>query len=487
MSLLDKIKKLSSNSVSVQRRTADIFPPLDTDHVIRSTRLFEKAKENGSSNIPTQSATTRDSVELDIKRHVTELSDIYERDYSRELEVYKSRVSRYINIQDMSGIRTEYDAKLSNIKTDLVNKKNQVLNEARQLRERGNEIRLFRQVNNLTHRLPDYPKDMAKAWMIISFLALIELALHFLLLKESSDVMTVMVQSLIYGLLNVIVPFALFSRLVRYINHVNPIYKSLGFITIILYLIYTLVINLLIAHFRSEALSNVIEIGQNNVINQELIERYLQTALTALSNFQSNWFGLKDIWSWMIFALGCVLSFGAIMEGYVSDDKYPGYGNVHRNYKSDYDDFTEALEELTESQTRERDQAMTELKNNIRSLTDNFNTIPDIIQSAATLRERHYKALESLDTAYNMLLKEYRQKNSEYRTEPAPKYFDQECKLEKPDLMKFEVPQPKYPSVLIEELRECSDELHTLYQENIDNLPKTEDLLLQDPFKVELN
>ena len=58
-------------------RTADMFPPLDSDYVKRSTNLLERGKENGLSNIPSQNDTTQDSVELDIKSRVEELRDRY--------------------------------------------------------------------------------------------------------------------------------------------------------------------------------------------------------------------------------------------------------------------------------------------------------------------------------------------------------------------------------------------------------------------------
>ena len=86
-----------------------------------------------------------------------------------------------------------------------------------------------------------------------------------------------------------------------------------------------------------------------------------------------------------------------------------------------------------------------------------------------------------------MLLKDYRQENIKHRTEPAPSFFDQEYIIDKPNLISFEVGEIKDPSDVIQELQACSKQLHDLYQEEIGKLKSTEDLLGENPFKVEVS
>ena len=487
MSIFDKLKNLASSSVDVMARTSDFFPPLDANHVRKSTGLVEKGKENGLANLPRQDAKTQDAVELTIKSHLEELRDRYKRDYDLELDVYEGRIANYKNVLDIQGIRTEFEAKLGNIEKDFKENTSSLFLEAQQLKQQGNNIRSFRKQNMLEGRLPDYPKDNLKAWMVISVLALAELALNFFLLRESGDVMSVVVQSLLYGLINVIIPFALFANILRYINHVNPLYVRFGYLFIVFYVIYTLFINLLIAHYRGVAMELSVEIGQAVNFDKTLLDRYLETAFMAFSNFQNNWFGLKDVWSWFLFFGGCGLSLGAIRAGYISDDKYPLYGKLHRTYISDFEEFLDASEETTGSLTDERDEAVDELRNDISNLEASHTRIPTVIQSAASLKERCNMALDSLNTSYNMLLKEYRQENSLHRTEPEPNFFDQEFSLDRPDLITFEVGDVKNPSDVIKELQECSKKLHETYRQKIEQLQSTEDLLGENPFKVEVN
>ena len=84
-----------------------------------------------------------------------------------------------------------------------------------------------------------------------------------------------------------------------------------------------------------------------------------------------------------------------------------------------------------------------ELKNDIDTLENSHSKIPTVLQSAATLKERCYSSIDSLDTSYNMLLKAYREQNKMHRTEPVPIFFDQEYKIEKPELISFEVGEVK--------------------------------------------
>ena len=487
MSIFDKLKDLASNSVDVMRRTSDLFPPLDADYVRRDTKLTEKGKENGLANLPRSDAQTQDSVELDIKSRIEEIRDRYQRDYDLELDVYKGRIASYTNILDIQGIGTEFEAKLGNIEKDFKEKTSSLFLEAQQLKDRGEHVRAFRKQNALEDRLPDYPEDSLRAWMVISVLALAELALNFFLLRESGDVMTVVVQSLLYGLINVIIPFALFARILRYINHIKPLYVSFGYLFIAFYVTYTLFINLLIAHYRGASLELAVEIGQAVNFDQGLMDRYLEIASSAFSNFKNNWFGLEDIWSWFMFFGGCGLSLGAMREGYISDDKYPDYGKLHRTYVSDFEEFLEASEETTDSLTEERDRAVEELRNDITNLENSHTRIPTVIQSATSLRERCNMALDSLNTSYNMLLKEYRGENLKHRTEPEPNFFDQEFKLDKPELSSFEIGDIKEPSDVIRELHECSMKLHETYAQKICELESTKDLLGDNPFRVVVN
>jgi hypothetical protein len=490
MSIFDKLKDLASNSVDVMKRTSDLFPPLDVDYVRRDTKLTEKGKENGLANLPRSNAQTQDSVELDIKSRIEEIRDRYQRDYDLELDAYKGRIASYTNILDIQGIGTEFEAKLGNIEKDFKVRTGSLFLEAQQLKDRGEHVRVFRNQNALEDRLPDYPKDSFRAWRVIVVLALAELALNFFLLRESGEVLTVGVQSLLYGLVNVIIPFALFAHILRYINHIKPVYVNFGYLFIAFYVIYTLFINLLIAHYRGVSMEVAVEIGQavNAAnLNQGLMDRYLEVSSSAFSSFKNNWFGLKDIWSALLFLGGCGLSLLAMREGYISDDKYPGYGELHRNYVSDFEKFLDASEETIDSLTEERDRAVEELRNDITNLENSHTRIPTVIQTATSLRGRCNMALDSLNTYYNMLLKEYRGENLKHRTEPEPNLFDQEFKLDKPELSSFEVGDIKEPSDVIRELHECSMRLHEVYAQKIGELESTRDLLKDSPFKVVVN
>ena len=218
MSIFDKLKDLASNSVDVMKRTSDLFPPLDVDYVRRDTKLTEKGKENGLANLPRSNAQTQDSVELDIKSRIEEIRDRYQRDYDLELDAYKGRIASYTNILDIQGIGTEFEAKLGNIEKDFKVRTGSLFLEAQQLKDRGEHVRVFRNQNALEDRLPDYPKDSFRAWCVIFILAFLELVLNVFLLKESGETLTVGVQSLLYGLVNVIIPFALFAHILRYIS-----------------------------------------------------------------------------------------------------------------------------------------------------------------------------------------------------------------------------------------------------------------------------
>ena len=83
-----------------------------------------------------------------------------------------------------------------------------------------------------------------------------------------------------------------------------------------------------------------------------------------------------------------------------------------------------------------------------------------------------------------MLLKEYRTENSKNRSEPEPKFFDEIFSISKPELQDLEVQEIKDPSETIKELQRCSDKVNNLFQEKLEELQTTKDLLGSSPFEV---
>ena len=477
MSIFSKLQDLASTSVDISKRTNEIFPRFNADHTKKSRKLLEQGKENGLANLPNKDATSQDSIELTIKGDVEEARDRYHRDYHNQIQAYSSRVTEYSSVLDVRVIKADFDEKLSNIETDYRNRSSSLFAEAEQLQGRAVHVKTFRKDNLLSHRLPIHPDSKYKAGMVIAVLALAELALNFMLLRESGDVMSVAVQALLYGFINVIVPFLIFASVFRYVNHANPTYAVFGYVSIVVYIIYTLFINLLIAHYRGVSLELAVEIGQATEFNQGLLDRYLETASVAFSNFKSDWFGLKDIWAWFLFLGGCGLSIAAVREGYVSDDPYPGYRKLYDTYKTEQDDFLDASEELTESLQNERERAAAELKAAITNLRRSFTALSHMEQTAEELKTRCETALDSLDTAYNMLLKTYREENVRNRTEPSPSYFQEEYQLDRPNLKSLKVGELQEPTDVIIEIESYSDILHKRYNEMLAELQSMQDVI----------
>ena len=120
----------------------------------------------------------------------------------------------------------------------------------------------------------------------------------------------------------------------------------------------------------------------------------------------------------------------------------------------------------------------------INNLETNYTKIPSVIDSAKALKERCQMSLDSIDTNYNMLLKQYRTENSKHRSEPEPKFFDEIFSVTKPDLKDLEVQEIKDPSEAIKKLQSCSDQVNSLFQEKLQDLQTTKDLLGNSPFEV---
>jgi hypothetical protein len=326
---LDNFRSYLDGSRSSITDLPSLFPPVDLDHIKKATRLEEIAEQDGQTEYPDESATELSKVELDIRGRFEELRERYLNDYEKQLSIYSSRINLFNSAADLNTLDANFKALLGNLKNRWSSKKNELFSESQALKGMANEVKNFRKENHLDTRLPNYSESMSMVWIWTIFLALAEIPLNFFLLREAGDAAQVLVQSILYGLINVILPVALFVEYFREVNHVKMSKKIIGILAICIYVAFILCVNLLMAHYRGVIIETSTQMTLITGSDQTLLSRFMKSQEVAFTNFADDMFGLKDIWSWFLFVGGCGLSLVGVAKKYQMDDLYPRYGHLN--------------------------------------------------------------------------------------------------------------------------------------------------------------
>ena len=123
--------------------------------------------------------------------------------------------------------------------------------------------------------------------------------------------------------------------------------------------------------------------------------------------------------------VGIGFALASLIDGYLFNDPYPGYGSVGKDRNENHKEINRMREHLSSEIT-------SLFKNEIRKTSENreliINTtlrkewVPNITALENTF-EGYRRFAEELSFALDHTIGEYRSKNSMFRTEPEPKYW----------------------------------------------------------------
>lgn len=484
---LDSFNAYLKGSRSPLADVPEMFPPVDLDYLRNKIRIEQRAKTDAANNFPPRDAKAQSAVELEIKGSMEEIKQRYMAEYDRQLSIFNEKIFGYASLIDLQGINNEFQKKLGNLKVQAELEFNRTYGQVQSLKAMAGQAKHFRMDNGLEKRLPNFPPKESVAWAKLAVLVILELILNFFLLRESGDVLQVTTYSLLYGLINVVLPFFLAAEGIRYVNHINPRIKMGGVLALLFFIAYMLWVNLMMAHYRGIVIDMAGEIAMAQTFDDSLMQRFLNMASLASANFRNDWFGLSDIWSWFLLFGGCALSLGGVYAGYKADDRYPGYGELARQYDSKYSTFLKGAISATSALKKERDMAADEIDSVRKAIESGYRKLPSIKESAIWLKRRCLAALERLNTDYKLLVQEYRQTNriSQQSDGSVPDYFEDEVQIEIPEIVDFKYDEVERPKEVIESLQGFADALHSMFDKLVDKLESTKQVLEDDyPFRV---
>ncbi len=414
---LEKLRQAVSKPAHAYRVTSQTFPDLDVQRLVREMSLDDFGKARGQNEEPASDGASYDAVETEIIETVGAAQKAAHDELENHLSGFRQRLVDLDFKTQFSSIISFGHSGLNDLKQELQTAIDELHPPRRDLAEAESWHIKFRKDHQLVRpSVIETPRHSFIKWATVIVLIILELIAngHFLSAGSEFGLVGGILEALLFAALNVVVALLFGLIAIPYLTHRNLFLKLLGLVGFVAYLAWMIGLNLGLAHYR-EVAEGVLEGGGRLVIQR------LQTAPLQLEDFES----------WLLFALGCVFSLLAMIDGLKWKDTYPGYAAVDKQFRTarqKYIDMrADSIARLGDIR-KEHEEILTDVR---ADLGKHLSEHEGIIGHRARLLQLFEEHQTQLEKAANSLLRTYRDANEAARTTPKPSRFSEPYVLQK--------------------------------------------------------
>jgi uncharacterized protein YukE len=410
-SAIARIRALLNQPAHHYRPATTVFLDLNVDRVADELRLGERGSERGADNRPTSDAQTLD----DVEHQVVERIEAHKQDanaiYLDHVHTYDERLTALSFEERFATIQQAAPEAVGDFRAEATVGRDELF----VLRRRLNESEIERERFRAHHRI-ERPARLASLGKIIlkigvlAILFIIEVVINgsFLAKANVGGLLGGAAQAVTFAALNIIASFFWGMVLIRLVNRRNYFLKLIGMLSFLAYLAFATALNLTLSHLRE--IPPAVAVSDN--VGQEVLHRLLTAP-----------YGLTDINSWILFAIGFIFSLIAMADGLLFFDPYIGYAGLERRWVDATRQFATARSELIERLRDIREDATETMNEAARDLSVRRSEYDALLQGRSRLAQRFDHHQNQIEQTCRALLEIYREANRKARSTPAPDYF----------------------------------------------------------------
>jgi hypothetical protein len=445
--------------------SADPFLELDLEEVRKGLRPTQQGEVNGSRDYPPSDARTPDSVEHAIMVFFSNELERCVKECELRLSSYNERLGGLraaTAVPDLQAIaeRTAQDLTAVGDRGS-----NELFAEQRGVAGLTADLERFKKEHGLS-RQPDYPESHVLHYGVLCGILVVEVFLNGMMLARGDrfGYLGGGTQALVIALLNVLAGFSTGKWCFPLFRYRDIAWRAVAAAGTSAYAAFAVLFNLAVGHYR-DALANPFE--------PNAAAETLRTI--AISPLQ-----FADVQSYMLFALGIVFSIVAFVDGYKTDDPYPGYGKIARRLDRARDEFAAARRECMDELAATRDRGLTAVKEAATAVEVAHRQIGALLNRQQHIGQRFAAHREYLQRCFDSLLAEYRTENQRVRKSPPPEHFFVPITLK--DYRLTEYAPPGVDSVaLLTAIERAVGTITGAYASAVERLRSVEELSQVDP------
>ena len=385
--------------------------------------LKDTATNDGKNNLPRSASETFSNCENEA---IISADEFRNNQVSKAVEYLNSIKGKIIDTTSKLGQKNFYVDEFKNrIEQTLTAAEGKLSNLKSAFTTQNNEVRNFKLENKLNRE----PKSLTTfnimiAMAVIAVLFYIELQVNANLLAPAmaSGLKEGMAIAAAVAGLNVFVSFAVGFYALKNFHHVHSFRKNISKFGLSIYLLFITYLNWSLGAYRA-----IHEATGENLIDA-IMGNSTSTASTIVGNPALPWSVDLTFTSLILVFVGIGFALASLIDGYLFNDPYPGYGSVGKDRNENQKEINRMREHLSSEIT-------TLFKNEIRKTGENRDAIinntlrsswvPSITALENTF-EGYRRFADQLSFALDHTIGEYRSFNSMFRTDPEPKYWRDE-------------------------------------------------------------
>ena len=421
--IIDKIRSILSKGKAQNGKESAMnnphpFEKININDKAKELNLISKGRKDAKNGQPPSDSTDFSSTEIEIQGTIGHEQTAADEEYKKRIGLYESDLSDLKPIgEQVNKMRTAIstqETKFDQLAPDI----NEVGSKRNDFRHEIAEFDEFKGKNNLDRPAHSYDTPKKVLWMgIIAVLFLIETMGNTSFLAKGNElgILGAYAEAIFISFVNLGVAFLL-GMLAKNAFHNSKGRKCVGFLVLILFIIFATFFNLMVAHYREITGTALDEGGQ-----------------LAIAAFVENPWGLKDFQSWILFFMGFLFAIISFIDGLFWDDIYPQYGKRHHSFEKKKEEYEKKYEKVKNELQDENKNANKVLEKISQDIVDVPKKYYWTVDAYSRLIKSYKDHLDHLEDAGNSLLNVYQTANREWRKQnnPAPERFKERWKMDK--------------------------------------------------------
>jgi len=381
--------------------------------------LKSTATNDGKNNLPRASSETFSNCENEA---IISADEFRNSQVSKAVDYLNSIKGKIIDSTAKLGQKHFFIDELKNkIERTLTTAEGKLSNLKDSYQTQDKEVKNFRLENNLNRE----PKSLTMMNIIVGIavvavLFIIELRVNGNLLAPamaSGQKEGMAIAAAVAGL-NVFVSFAVGFYALKNFHHVQIMRRNISKVGLTIYLIFIFYLNWALGAYRA-----IHEATNTNLI--DVITGNADVDATIQGSAALPWTVDLTFTSLILVFVGIGFAIGSLIDGYLFNDPYPGYGSVGKDRNENKKEINRIREHLSSeirSIFNNETKKTSENRDMIISGVLRKDWIPNITSLENTF-EGYRRFSEQISEALDHTVGEYRSVNSMFRTEAEPKYW----------------------------------------------------------------
>lgn len=393
----------------------ELFRQIDVPAQAKELKLSERGAEDGERDYPGESESAEPSAEADVRRYVLGVWDDMINAAGRALESYRGRYASQAVAAEIDTVLGQPQSIAADLQAAARAHRPGLDTSIETYREAHKEFDRFRQQEKLTRPVEREKSAGLKAMLLIIAFGL-ELAVNTSVFAGADEfgLAGALLKVIAIPCLNLSVCFFLVFFAVRQLLRRSALRRLVGVIGVLALCLFAGGFNLAVAHWRD---------GLQGALSFEAGQQ-------ALARMLASPFGLNDLNSWMLFAVGLLAAAFAALDGWIWHDAYPGYSRRHKAREKARQNYVALREDADRELQEIAGDALGDLRDQIARADNASNERRAIAELTAHLvadAERYRRHLQEVATD---LVGIYREANRKARKTPPPAAFEANSALD---------------------------------------------------------